>query len=114
MGYSIERLRARNPRLICCSITGYGQTGAMAERRAYDLLVQAESGLASITGGPDEAARVGFSIVDIATGAVAQQAILEALYGRTQSGLGTHVSVSNGWPCRSCTRRMAKLPSVLA
>jgi formyl-CoA transferase len=66
----------------------------MAQRKAYDLLVQAESGLASITGGPSEAARVGFSIVDIATGAAAAQAILEALYGRTKSGRGTHVRLS--------------------
>jgi formyl-CoA transferase len=94
LGYSIQSLRARNPRLIACSITGYGQTGAMAQRKAYDLLVQAESGLASITGGPEQAARVGFSIVDVATGAVAVQAILEALYGRTKTGVGSHVNVS--------------------
>lgn len=94
MGYPVDSLCAVNPRLIACSISGYGDTGPMAQRKAYDLLVQAESGLASITGGPSEAARVGFSIVDIATGAVAAHAILEALYGRTQTGKGTHVRLS--------------------
>src|SRR3954453_9926139 len=91
IGYPVDSLCAKHPRLIACSISGYGETGPMAQRKAYDLLVQAESGPASITGGPSEAARVGFSIVDIATGATAVQAILEALYGRTKSGRGTHV-----------------------
>jgi itaconate CoA-transferase len=94
IGYPVASLCEANPRLIACSISGYGDTGPMAQRKAYDLLVQAESGLASITGGPSEAARVGFSIVDIATGAVAAQAILEALYGRTRTGKGTHVYLS--------------------
>ena len=60
MGYSVDLLCQKYPRLIGCSISGYGESGPMAERKAYDLLVQAESGLASITGGPSEAARVGF------------------------------------------------------
>jgi len=94
IGYPVDSLCAKHPRLIACSISGYGETGPMAQRKAYDLLVQAESGLASITGGPSEAARVGFSIVDIATGATAVQAILEALYGRTTTGQGTHVRLS--------------------
>src|SRR4051794_39705496 len=94
IGYPVDALCRRNPRLIACSISGYGETGPMAQRKAYDLLVQAESGLASITGGPSEAARVGFSIVDIATGAAAAQAILEALYGRTTTGQGTHIRLS--------------------
>jgi itaconate CoA-transferase len=94
MGYPVDTLREKDPRLIACSISGYGETGPMAERKAYDLLVQAESGLASITGGPSEAARVGFSIVDIATGATAHQAVLEALYGRTVTGQGTHIRLS--------------------
>jgi itaconate CoA-transferase len=94
MGYPVDTLRGKNPRLIACSISGYGETGPMAQRKAYDLLVQAESGLASITGGPSEAARVGFSIVDIATGATALQAVLEALYSRTVTGQGTHIRLS--------------------
>jgi len=94
MGYPVDSLCAKHPKLVACSISGYGETGPMAERKAYDLLVQAESGLVSITGGPLEAARVGFSIVDIATGAVAMQAILEALYGRTKNRNGTHIRIS--------------------
>ena len=94
IGYPVETLCRTYPRLIACSISGYGETGPMAQRKAYDLLVQAESGLASITGGPSEAARVGFSIVDIATGAVACQAILEALHGRTISGSGADIRLS--------------------
>ncbi len=94
IGYNIDALCRENRRLIACSISGYGETGPMAQRKAYDLLVQAESGLASITGGPSEAARVGFSIVDIATGAVAVQAVLEALYCRTVTGKGTHIRLS--------------------
>ncbi len=94
MGYTVDSLCAKHPRLIACSISGYGETGPMAQRKAYDLLVQAESGLASITGGPSEAARVGFSIVDIATGATALQAVLEALYGRTVTEQGTHIRLS--------------------
>jgi itaconate CoA-transferase len=94
MGYPVDALCRDHPRLVACSISGYGEIGPMAQRKAYDLLVQAESGLASITGGPSEAARVGLSIVDIATGAVAVQAILEALFGRTRTGKGTQIRLS--------------------
>src|SRR5262249_7033739 len=94
MGYPVNALCESNTRLIACSITGYGESGPMAQRKAYDLLVQAESGLVSITGGPTEAARVGLSTVDIATGAVAAQAILEALYGRMRTGKGNHIRIS--------------------
>ena len=88
LGFAIESLRAAHPRLICCSISGYGDDGPFTDRKAYDLLIQAESGLSSITGGPDEPARVGVSIVDIATGATAHAAILEALIARGASGPG--------------------------
>ncbi|MDU6378132.1 MAG: CoA transferase, partial [Bradyrhizobium sp.] len=71
MGFARERLRKDYPKLICCTITGYGDSGPYADRKAYDLLIQAESGLASITGGPDGPSRVGMSIVDVATGATA-------------------------------------------
>src|SRR5207237_3502462 len=79
LGSSLARLRKDYPKLICCTITGYGDDGPYAHRKAYDLLIQAESGLASITGGPDGPSRVGLSIVDIATGATAHASILEAL-----------------------------------
>ena len=94
LGFDADRLAKDYPRLIACSITGYGETGPMADRKAYDLLIQAESGLCSITGGPDEPARVGISIVDIATGASAHAAILEALIRRGITGRGGHISVS--------------------
>lgn len=94
LGFGPEALRQRHPRLIVCSISGYGDTGPMAERKAYDLLIQAESGLASVTGGPDAPARVGTSIVDIATGATAHAAILEALIGRASSGEGADIRIS--------------------
>jgi formyl-CoA transferase len=94
LGFPADALRARHPRLILCSISGYGETGPLASRKAYDLLIQAESGLASITGGPQEPARVGVSVVDIATGATAHAAILEALIRRGRTGEGADISVS--------------------
>jgi len=94
LGFPVEELRAKHKRLICCSISGYGDKGPLAERKAYDLLIQAESGLASITGGPEGPARVGVSIVDIATGAAAHAAILEALIARSVTGEGSHIRVS--------------------
>ena len=94
MGWSFERLREEFPRLIVCSISGYGESGPLAPRKAYDLLVQAESGLCSVTGGPSEPARVGISVVDIATGATAHAAILEALIGWQTTGAGADIRVS--------------------
>lgn len=94
LGFSFERLRQEFPRLITCSISGYGEGGPMADRKAYDLLIQAESGLCSITGGPESTARVGISIVDIATGATAHAAVLEALIRRSITGEGANISVS--------------------
>lgn len=94
LGFGPEALRARHPRLIVCSISGYGDSGPMAHRKAYDLLIQAESGLASVTGSPAEPARVGTSIVDIATGATAHAAILEALIGRAATGEGADIRIS--------------------
>ncbi len=94
MGFDIAGLRRKYPELICCSITGYGDEGPLAARKAYDLLIQAESGLASITGGPEAPARVGISIVDIATGATAHAAILEAMISRGRTGQGSDIRVS--------------------
>jgi len=94
LGYPIEALRERHPRLVCCSISGYGEEGPYRDRKAYDLLIQAESGLASITGGPEAPARVGVSVVDIATGMHAYEAILEALIGRGTTGKGADIRVS--------------------
>jgi itaconate CoA-transferase len=94
LGFTLERLRKDYPKLICCTISGYGDDGPYAHRKAYDLLIQAESGLASITGGPESASRVGMSIVDVATGATAHAAILEALIGRARSGDGADIRIS--------------------
>ncbi|KAB2917056.1 MAG: CoA transferase [Hyphomicrobiaceae bacterium] len=94
LDYPIDALRTRNPGLICCSISGYGDGGPYADRKAYDLLIQAESGLASVTGGPEAPARVGVSIVDIATGLHAYEAILEALIARGRTGQGADIRVS--------------------
>lgn len=94
LGYPIETLRAKHPSLVCCSISGYGDDGPYRDRKAYDLLIQAESGLASVTGGPEAPARVGVSVVDIATGMHAYEAILEALIGRARTGRGADIRVS--------------------
>jgi formyl-CoA transferase len=94
LGFPIAQLRKQHPRLICCSITGYGEDGPYAARKAYDLLVQSEVGLASVTGGPEAPARVGFSVADIGAGMNAYQAILEALIGRGRTGEGAAISVS--------------------
>ena len=94
LGFPAERLQALNPALISCSITGYGESGPFADRKAYDLLIQAESGLASITGGPDAPSRVGVSIVDIATGHNAYEAILEALITRSRTNKGAEIHIS--------------------
>ena len=94
LGFAVKRLRRDYPRLICCSISGYGESGPYAQRKAYDLLVQAESGLSSVTGGPEAPARVGVSVVDIAAGLNAYEAILEAIIKRARTGEGTEISVS--------------------
>jgi itaconate CoA-transferase len=94
LGFAVGRLRRDHPRLIVCSISGYGETGPYAARKAYDLLIQAESGLASVTGGPEAPARVGVSVVDVAAGLNAYQAILEALIARGRTGQGAALSVS--------------------
>jgi formyl-CoA transferase len=93
LGFPIARLRHDYPRLICCSISGFGESGPFAARKAYDLLIQAEVGLASITG-TTEPSRVGVSAVDVTTGLNAYESILEALIGRQRTGEGAELSVS--------------------
>ena len=93
-GFGAEAMRAANPRLITCDISGYGETGPYAQMKAYDLLIQCESGLASVTGSPEGPGRVGVSVADIASGMTAHAAILEALYERERTGLGKGVAVS--------------------
>jgi len=94
LGYPQEELRRRYPRLILCSISGYGEEGPYAGRKAYDLLIQAESGLASVTGEPERPGRVGVSIVDVTTGLNAYEAILEALIARGRTGAGADLRIA--------------------
>ncbi|QIE46495.1 CoA transferase [Pseudohalocynthiibacter aestuariivivens] len=94
LGFGLDDLCAEFPALIGCSISGYGRTGPRARQKAYDLLIQAESGLSGITGTPHGPARVGTSVVDITAGMTAYTAILEALIGRGLTGRGRHIEVS--------------------
>ena len=93
LGFPISQLRHDHPGLICCSISGFGEDGPFAKRKAYDLLIQAEAGLASITG-TTVPSRVGVSVIDISTGLNAYEAILEALIARQRTGQGAELSVS--------------------
>jgi itaconate CoA-transferase len=94
LGLSYEALRDRYPRLIVCDISGYGEGGPYQDKKAYDLLIQSESGLLSVTGTPEEPSKAGCSIADIAAGMYAYSSILAALIQRGLTGLGCHVDVS--------------------
>src|SRR6266849_6631497 len=83
LGAAPSALRARHPRLIVCSVSGYGSSGPYAGKKAYDLLVQSEVGLVSITGREEAPAKVGISVADIAAGMYAYSGILTALLART-------------------------------
>jgi crotonobetainyl-CoA:carnitine CoA-transferase CaiB-like acyl-CoA transferase len=93
-GFGSDELRARYPRLITVDISGYGTGHSYSDMKAYDLLVQAESGLTAITGHPAGPGRVGVSVCDIACGMAAHSAILEALIGRSRTGEGAKLEVS--------------------
>lgn len=93
-GFSGERLRENNRGLITCDISGYGSEGAGAGKKAYDFLVQAESGVCSVTGTADDPVRVGISVADIASGLTAFSAILRAIIQRGRKGVGTDISIS--------------------
>ena len=88
------QLRQRHPRLVTCDISGYGEDGPYADMKAYDLLIQSESGFLSVTGTPDEPAKAGASIADIAAGMYAYSSILAALLHRDKTGEGAHIDVS--------------------
>jgi itaconate CoA-transferase len=94
LGLSYEALREKYPRLIVCNISGYGSHGPYRDKKAYDLLIQSESGFLSITGGPDSPAKAGCSIADIAAGMYAYTNILAALLQRSKTGLGREIDVS--------------------
>jgi crotonobetainyl-CoA:carnitine CoA-transferase CaiB-like acyl-CoA transferase len=93
-GFGSDALRRANKALITCDISGYGPAGPYKDMKAYDLLIQCESGLASITGSPEAPGRVGVSAADICCGMNAHAGILEALIARGRTGLGTGVAVS--------------------
>lgn len=96
LGLSFEALHERFPRLIVCDISGYGEGGPYEQKKAYDLLIQSESGFLSVTGGPgaDEMAKAGCSIADISAGMYAYSGILSALLLRGRTGEGSRVEVS--------------------
>jgi itaconate CoA-transferase len=94
LGLSYEALKDAHPRLIVCDISGYGSDGPYRDKKAYDLLIQSESGFLSITGTPDEPAKAGCSIADIAAGMYAYTNILAALIQRGKTGKGCRIDVS--------------------
>jgi itaconate CoA-transferase len=94
LGLAAESLLPKYPRLIVCDVSGYGDNGPYASKKAYDLLVQAEAGVMSVTGTADTPSKVGISIADIATGMYAYSGILSALYQREKSGKGTRIEVT--------------------
>jgi len=94
LGFGTETLRGRHPRLIVCDVSGYGSSGPYRDKKAYDLLVQCEAGLVSITGTPETPSKVGVSIADIACGMYAYSGILAALLRRERTGEGSAFEVS--------------------
>jgi crotonobetainyl-CoA:carnitine CoA-transferase CaiB-like acyl-CoA transferase len=94
LGFGAEKLREEHPRLVYCSISGYGEDGPYTEKKAYDLLVQCEAGLVSITGTPETPSKVGISAADIAAGMYGYSGILSALYRREKTGEGATLEVS--------------------
>jgi itaconate CoA-transferase len=94
LGLGASDLRMKHPRLIVCDVSGYGTTGPYSKKKAYDLLVQGEAGVLSLTGTPESPAKVGISITDIGTGLNAYAAIMAALYTRERTGEGTHIDLT--------------------
>jgi crotonobetainyl-CoA:carnitine CoA-transferase CaiB-like acyl-CoA transferase len=94
LGLDAETLRADHPRLIVCGISGYGSTGPYRAKKAYDLLVQCEAGVVSITGTPEAPAKSGIPVADIAAGMYAYSGVLSALYERERTGEGSSFEVS--------------------
>ena len=93
-GLDSAQLRKDYPQLITCDVSGYGEAGPYATMKAYDLLVQAESGLVSVSGSPKELGRVGVSVCDVATGISVALAVNEALHARVRSGKGSAIKIS--------------------
>ena len=94
LGFDCETVRAANPRLITCAMSGYGSTGPYRDKKAYDLLIQCETGLVSVTGTPETPAKVGISVADISGGMYAFSGVLTALYQRERTGEGAALEVA--------------------
>jgi itaconate CoA-transferase len=94
LGFGAQELRSEHPRLVYCSISGYGDDGPYTQKKAYDLLVQCEAGLVSITGTPETPSKVGISAADIAAGMYAYSGVLSALFRRERTGEGATLEVS--------------------
>jgi len=94
LGLGASELRAKHPGLIWCGISGYGPAGPYAEKKAYDLLVQCEAGLLSVTGTPEQPAKAGIPVADIAAGMYAFSSILAALYRKTRQGIGATLDIT--------------------
>jgi itaconate CoA-transferase len=94
LGFGFDALKEAHPRLIWCGISGYGPDGPYRDKKAYDLLIQAESGVVSVTGTPDAPAKVGVSIADIAAGLYGYSSILTALWNRERTGCGERIDIS--------------------
>ena len=94
LGLGAAELRARHPRLVWCGISGYGPSGPYASKRAYDLLVQCEAGLLSVTGTPEAPAKAGIPVADIAAGMYAMSSILAALLRRERDGVGGTLDIT--------------------
>ena len=94
LGWGAEEVRATRPSLIACDLSGYGSSGPYVDKKAYDLLVQCEAGLLSITGTPEHLVKVGISVADIAGGMYAYSAILTALFHRERTGAGVAIEIS--------------------
>src|SRR5205814_1914174 len=94
LGCAYADLKQRNPRLIACAISGYGPDGPHRDRKAYDLLLQGEAGVVALTGTPEQPAKIGVSVADIASGVYAFSSILGALYQRQTTGEGAEIQIS--------------------
>ncbi|MEJ6022082.1 CaiB/BaiF CoA transferase family protein [Ramlibacter sp. PS4R-6] len=94
MGLAYDELQRLNPKLVACSISGYGEDGPYRDKKAYDLLIQSEGGFLDVTGTPDERCKAGISIADIAAGMYAYTNILSALLLRGRTGVGSNIDVS--------------------
>ena len=109
LGMDAGTLRARRPRLVVCNVSGYGATGPYRDKKAYDLLVQAEAGLVSITGTPEQVVKSSISVADIAAGMYAYSGVLTALFRRERTGEGAAIEVS----MLEGARRVDGLPALL-